>query len=110
MKVPASMIPPGGAYVSDTNDPQPRSFTLAQNYPNPFNPTTNIEFSLTEPEHVLLVIYNVNGREVARLINETMPAGRHNLVWNAQNLTSGIYFCTVTAGSLSQTWKMLLLK
>jgi len=110
MRIPASMVPPGGSSVSEAGNHLPQTFPLAQNYPNPFNPSTNIEFSLSEPAHVSLTIFNINGREVALLVDESMPQGSHSVRWNAQNLPSGIYFYRLSAGGFSQTRKMLLLK
>jgi hypothetical protein len=110
MKVPTNMIPAGGSSVSEAGTVMPQRFSLAQNYPNPFNPSTNIEFSLTKPEHVSLLIYNVNGREVIRLIDESLQEGSHSVHWDAANMPSGIYFYKLTAGTYSQTKKMVLLK
>ena len=110
MSIPASMIPLGGASTEELYPIQPRSFQLAQNYPNPFNPTTNISFSLSQTGKVSLVVYNINGQETARLLDESLPSGNHVVKWNAQNLPSGIYFCRLQIAGQSQTRKMLLLK
>jgi hypothetical protein len=71
----------------------PVSSSLIQNYPNPFNPTTNIGFELNSSGFVNLKIYDLLGREVATLVNETKNAGKYNAVFNAKNLAGGVYFC-----------------
>ncbi|MEE9117408.1 MAG: T9SS type A sorting domain-containing protein, partial [Calditrichia bacterium] len=88
----------------------PESFHLAQNYPNPFNPGTTIEFFLPEAKHVLLTVYDMNGREVAELLNQHVGKGNHVLSFEATNLSSGIYFYTINAGSYRATKKMMVLR
>ncbi len=88
----------------------PESFHLAQNYPNPFNPGTTIEFFLPEAKHVVLTVYDVNGREVTELLNQQVGEGNHVLSFEADNLSSGIYFYTINAGSYRATKKMMVLK
>lgn len=84
--------------------------SLFQNYPNPFNPETNISFDLVETGNVTLIVYNSVGQEVSALINGTLSAGRHNVVFDASGLTSGLYFYRLTAGETTMQKKMLLLK
>lgn len=96
--------------IMQTSNSQPESFYLNQNYPNPFNPETNLEFGISDLEFVSLKIYNVLGNEVATLVNETKPAGRYSVEWNAGEFPSGIYFYKLTAGSFSEVRKMTLLK
>jgi len=86
------------------------SFSLEQNYPNPFNPSTMITYSLAEEVKVNLKIYDVMGREVAQLINETQNAGTHNYNFDASSLSSGIYFYKLSAGDFVSVKKMTLLK
>ena len=88
----------------------PLDYALYQNYPNPFNPETVIEFALPEAGKITLTIYNVNGREVAELINGTFSAGYHTVEWNAGSLPSGVYFCRLTAPGFTNVKKMMLLK
>ena len=88
----------------------PLSYRLKQNYPNPFNPATQIEFSLPVSSKVSLVIYNLLGQEIARLIDGEQAAGVHSVTWEATNLATGIYFYRIQAGDFVQTRKMLLLK
>ena len=88
----------------------PSQFALNQNYPNPFNPSTKISYSLPEQSFVSIKIYNVTGEEVASLVNGVQTEGQHQVVFNAKNLSSGIYIAKMTAGSFSSTIKMNLLK
>ena len=88
----------------------PSTFELAQNYPNPFNPATTIEYSLPKAGDVLLVIYNLRGEEVARLVDAQQQAGYQKVIWNASNVASGVYFYRIQAGDFIQTRKMIMLK
>jgi len=85
-------------------------FRISQNYPNPFNPTTNIEFAIPENGLVSLKVFNVLGEEVAELLNKELASGTYNVNFDASQLTTGIYFYTLTSGNFVQTKKMLLLK
>ncbi|MGD8921740.1 MAG: S8/S53 family peptidase [Candidatus Zixiibacteriota bacterium] len=86
------------------------SMTVSQNYPNPFNPTTEISFTLPKAAAVKLDIFNVVGQRVTTLVDGQMGAGEHTVTWDASGFASGIYFYRLTAGDLSQTRKMLLMK
>ena len=83
---------------------------MHQNYPNPFNPTTTIMFDLVEAGNVEITVFDVMGKEVARLVNGQMGQGRHTISFDAQNLPAGMYLYRMTAGSFSATHKMLLIK
>ncbi len=88
----------------------PAAATLSQNYPNPFNPTTRIDFRLMKREHVSVRIFDVVGRTVATLVDEPMAPGSHTVVWEARNSASGTYFCRLSAGPVTETRKMVLLR
>ncbi|HEX2984701.1 MAG TPA: choice-of-anchor J domain-containing protein [Ignavibacteriales bacterium] len=90
----------------------PKEYSLSQNYPNPFNPSTKIKYSLREPGHVSLTVYDMLGREVKTLINELMSAGEHEVIFNAAelNLSSGLYLYRIRSGSFVQTKKLMLIK
>ena len=88
----------------------PKSFALSQNYPNPFNPSTTIAFALPSRSFATLKVYDMLGREVAILVSEDLAAGTYTRQWNAANLSSGIYFYRLIAGSFTQTKKLILLK
>ncbi len=88
----------------------PEVFALRQNYPNPFNPSTTINFSTPSSGHVSLVVYNVIGQEVRRLVDRTMAAGEHTISFDAVNLPSGMYLYELRAGSERAVRKMILMK
>ena len=88
----------------------PRAFSLQQNYPNPFNPTTTIVFSLAKREKVSLVVYNLMGKVVRTLVDQTLPAGQHAVVFNGNDLASGVYYYRLIHSGGSLTKKMLLTK
>ncbi|MBZ0179060.1 MAG: T9SS type A sorting domain-containing protein [Melioribacteraceae bacterium] len=91
---------------------------LEHNYPNPFNPTTTIKFSIANvgdenirlPQTVKLIIYDILGREVATLVNKHLTPGNYEVEFNAEGLSSGVYYYRLEAGSYSQTKKMILLR
>jgi len=88
----------------------PSDFVLEQNYPNPFNPSTTISFTLPRPSFVTLKVSDILGKEVATLVAEQLPTGRHRAVWNASGFASGVYFYHLQAGEFVETKKLLLLK
>ena len=88
----------------------PAGITLGQNYPNPFNPATTISFGLAEPVHVRLHVFDALGRQVVTLANRLMPAGRHEVLFRASSLASGVYYYRLEAGTASLTQRMLLLR
>ena len=88
----------------------PQRYDLEQNYPNPFNPETRIEFRLPEAGMTKLIIYDLRGREIAKLIDKELNAGYHAATWNASSVSSGIYFYSLHSGNFVQTKKMMLLK
>lgn len=85
-------------------------FSLSQNYPNPFNPSTKISYVIPQQGLVTLKIFDILGREVKTLVNEVQSAGQKEIEFNAENLTTGIYFYTITAGDFKDTKKMILVK
>jgi hypothetical protein len=86
------------------------TYSLNQNYPNPFNPVTRLSYSIAKEEHVLLRIYDCLGREVRTLVNENKLPGVYNIDFNGDGLSSGIYFCRITAGQYTDIKKMQLIK
>ncbi len=88
---------------------------LYQNYPNPFNPSTTISYALPEETHVVLSIFNLEGKLVRTLVNGLVTAGNKELIWNGRDnkgnpLSSGVYLYRLTAGNRTLTKKMVLLK
>ncbi len=109
--------------VSVENNSNPNDFKLSQNYPNPFNPTTKINFSLPAASKVTLTIFDLNGKEITKIINEqNYSQGSHSSVWNGKdfngnNVSSGLYFYRLdafdaSAGKIAftQVKSMLLMK
>jgi len=88
----------------------PTEYVLKQNYPNPFNPTTVIKYSLPKMSKVTLKIYSVLGKEVSTLVNKEQSAGNYRIEFNANNLSSGVYYYRLQAGDFVSVMKMILLK
>ena len=118
-----SAVEDGGATVDDWyewgesfNDPDnsagiiPDMFKLYAAYPNPFNPSTTLRMDLPENANVKLLIFDITGREVARLADSYMSAGVHNLTFDASTLSSGVYFACMMTESYNKTQKLLLVK
>lgn len=80
------------------------------NYPNPFNPTTTIEYQLPKEGHVTLKVYNALGKEVANLINDFKPEGRHTVEFDGSSFASGIYYCEFRVNDFTSITKMLMIK
>jgi len=100
---------------AEVKDNLPKAFALAQNSPNPFNPTTKISFAMPAAGDVHLAVYNVLGQQVKELVNSSMDAGMHDVIWdgkdnNGSTVASGIYFYKLNIGSFVDTKKMVLLK
>ncbi|MBI4546982.1 MAG: T9SS type A sorting domain-containing protein [Ignavibacteriae bacterium] len=94
--------------VSNLSD-IPEYYALYQSYPNPFNPTTKIKFDLPVQSSVTLKIYNLLGQVVKTLVDEKLPVGRHEAIWDASNVAAGIYFYQLKSGTFMDTKKMILL-
>ena len=88
----------------------PDEFRLYQNYPNPFNSNTKIRFDLLKSGEVKLEIFDALGRKVATLINERKQSGTYEVMFEFENLNSGVYFCKLSSENLSLNMKMLLIK
>lgn len=93
-----------------SNDSSIREFSLYPAYPNPFNNSTIISFNLTNRTNVELNIYNITGQKIKTLINRQMETGFYKISWNADNYSSGIYFCEIKTRSNIKTEKLILLK
>jgi hypothetical protein len=95
---------------SEVNVGVPSEFAISQNYPNPFNPSTKIDYDIATDGNVAIVLYDMSGREVAKLVNEFKTAGYYTVNFNASNLSSGMYFYRINASNFAQTKKMVLVK
>jgi len=96
--------------AGDDGSGLPYALEMKQNYPNPFNPTTTIAFTLPVRSDVSLVVYNILGQGVETLVDETLEAGEHQVVWDSNHNPSGIYFYRLTYKNEVLTKKMTLLK
>ncbi|MFZ1320486.1 MAG: T9SS type A sorting domain-containing protein, partial [Ignavibacteria bacterium] len=88
----------------------PNEYSLNQNYPNPFNPSTKISFQIPVDGAVSLKIFDISGKEVVELVNGNLNAGFHTINFNANGLTSGVYFYKLTSGNFTKVMKMSLIK
>jgi hypothetical protein len=103
--------------VEEVDNQIPSDYKLEQNYPNPFNPSTNFEFQVASlPDGkagfglVVLKVYDVLGKEIATIVNEELPVGRYSRQWEAEGLSSGVYFYRLSIENFTQTKKLLLMK
>lgn len=102
LKIPTS--------VEQLSEILPTEFALMQNYPNPFNPSTTIRYDVPKETNVTLKIYDIMGREVAELVNQRHDAGAYQIAWNANGMTSGVYFYRISAGDFTSVRKLILMK
>ncbi len=96
--------------IIEVNAGTPKTFALEQNYPNPFNPSTAISYQLPVAGNVSLKVFDMLGKEVATLVNARQDAGAYTVNFNANNLSSGVYFYRLQSGNFVQTRKMMLVK
>jgi plastocyanin len=94
----------------DESPNTPGSFELSQNYPNPFNAQTLIKYSLPQQAHVTVDIYDMLGQQVENLTDENQSAGNHEVIWNASNKATGVFFYRVKVDNMTKTGRMVLLK
>jgi hypothetical protein len=86
------------------------SYALEQNYPNPFNPSTLIRYQIPIGRNVSLKVYDILGNEVAVLVNDYRDAGSYEVEFNSDQLSSGIFFYTLSSGNYTATKKMILIR
>ncbi|MDP3581077.1 MAG: T9SS type A sorting domain-containing protein, partial [Ignavibacteria bacterium] len=100
--------------TSVNNDGQdntlPQQFQLSQNYPNPFNPTSIIRYDLPKASFVKISVYDILGREIRVLVNEEKNSGHYEILFDARDLSSGVYFYTIRTKDYTQSKKMILMK
>ncbi|MFC1539308.1 CotH kinase family protein [Candidatus Latescibacterota bacterium] len=94
----------------DKQDNTPTAFSLGQNYPNPFNPVTTIPFDILKAGHVIIEVYSITGQRIATVVDDYLMSGNYTAVFNARNLSSGIYFYRISTGKNSITKQMVLIK
>jgi len=88
----------------------PTEFALYQNHPNPFNPATKIKYSVPQSTNIIIKVYDILGNKIETLVNEEKAAGSYEVTFDGSELTSGIYFYKLQAGSFVETKKMVLLR
>jgi len=104
-------ISPDVTHASIKSDHNPNSFILFQNYPNPFNPSTRIPYVIPKSDYVTLKIYDMRGREIQTLVSEFQRAGAHSVTFDANTLSSGLYFNKLqVGGELIKARKMVLVR
>jgi hypothetical protein len=96
--------------VSDNINQIPQKYVLYQNYPNPFNPNTKISWQMPEAGFVTIVIYDVLGRQIKILVNEYKQPGIHEITFNADELSSGVYYYQLKTDNYTSTNKMMVMK
>lgn len=112
-EIRVELVDPSEVEVSNEDEGnlnQPITFALEQNYPNPFNPSTKINYSVPQTSDVKIEVYDIMGRLVSTLVNETKTTGTYTVNFNASNFASGMYIYRITAGSFVSTKKMMLIK
>lgn len=100
----------GNVFINQNDGEVPSSFSLQQNYPNPFNNSSIINFQCAISGKVVLKVYDVMGREVAILVNESLKPGTYEVSFDGSTLNSGVYFYMISAGEFTETKRMLLIK
>lgn len=96
--------------INNISSQQILSYKLKQNYPNPFNPQTVINYELESSSHVVLSVYDINGKEAETLVSGFQKAGKYEIEFNGTNYSSGVYFYRIKAGNNTTVKKMTLLK
>ncbi len=96
--------------VGIDKDLTPKDFTLSQNYPNPFNPITQIQYEMKSAGQVKMDLFDIRGAKVRTLINEQKPAGSYEFAFDGSQLSSGVYFYSMTANGITKTRKLVLMK
>ena len=105
----------GGLLSIDEGSALPDEFTLHPNFPNPFNPATRILYDLADASDIRLEIYDLMGRNIKTLVNQTQGAGRHFITWNGDDhagnqVSAGVYLYSLHAGNKIFSRKMILMK
>jgi len=96
--------------INSVSNEIPSQYKIYQNYPNPFNPVTNIKFDIPQKSYTEIIVFDMLGRTVETLLNETIDAGSYSLNWNGENFASGEYFYRIVTDDFVETKRMTLLK
>jgi len=101
----------GVSFVEEEEiDEIPTGYKLSNNFPDPFNSSTKIRYSVPQSSQLQIKVFDLLGNEIETLVNEEKPIGTYEITWTAENVTSGIYYYRLRAGSFLETKKMVLLK
>ena len=100
----------GAVFISKEDEAIPENFSLFQNFPNPFNPRTKIKFSIIKNEFIKINIFNISGKQIAKLVDGKLSPGIYSVDFNGENLPSGTYFYKLEAGDFSEVKRMVLVK
>ncbi len=93
-----------------SNNSLPSDFKLSQNYPNPFNPSTTVKYQIPKQLHVSIKVFDMSGKEIVTLVNKVEKAGTHEVTFNAEKYSSGVYFYRIFTEGFTETKKMILVK
>ena len=96
--------------VESIDEEVPKEYVLYHNYPNPFNPSTTIAYALKDAQRVKITIHDLQGRHIATLVDAHQPPGRHEVIFRTNDLSSGVYFYRMEAGTYLKTKELILLK
>jgi len=99
-----------GSDVKTGSQSIPERFSLSQNYPNPFNSATIIKYAVPKPCKIQIILYNLLGQQIKRLVDEPKATGIHSVQVQSVDLTSGIYFYQLLAGEFFQTKKLIVMR
>ena len=104
-----------GSLVKDIVALIPKEFSLGHNYPNPFNPSTTIPFTISESGLAVVTIYDISGREIRQILNESLSSGFYSTIWDGKNsngvpVSSGVYYYGLKTKTFNSFKKMILIK
>ena len=99
-----------GEAVNPITGVLPTEFFLTQNYPNPFNPSTTMEFGLPRDAAVMISVYDILGREIERLVDERLPAGRYSTTWHCRDCATGLYIIAMRSEDFRIVRKAMLMR
>ena len=89
---------------------QPMAYDISDAYPNPFNPVTSFSYTIPEDGMVQMAVYDISGRLVAELVNGYITAGTYPVIWDAKDLSSGVYMLQMISGDFATVQKVMLIK
>jgi len=106
----AVMMDPVVSVTERITERPPLTYRLNQNYPNPFNPSTTFELAIPREGEVSLIVYDVKGVEVERILSARLRQGTYRVTWSPEYIAAGVYFCRMIAGKYQETRKMVMIR